>query len=261
MKFWPLCVVGLLGCNAVLGLDNRTLIDGGATGSGTITGSGSSSGVASGLSSGASAGTASGTAVNSGSGNGSSTGGGASGVQASGATSAASGASSGGGSGSSGSTGMTGSRSGSGGESCQSGYALCNGEQAQCCPPGDAACKLDAKGNVCLFVCASRDQCSSKACGPLVDLSGNPIGPYVCKPNDGKLYDGCGPSEPLYGSCTGGFSCYQTSANTAYFCGIGCTGKGGDCGDAGNVCCNPLIPPCGNPGGGGCMPGVCSPCL
>jgi hypothetical protein len=39
--------------------------------------------------------------------------------------------------------------------------------------------------------CAFGSDCNTGSCAPAIDALGNPIGPYVCKFNDGKLYDGC----------------------------------------------------------------------
>lgn len=119
---WLLLALGVLSCNAVLGLDDRTLVEGGTAtaASGSVTGSGSSSGVASGRSSGGSTGAGSGSSAAAGTGSGAAAG------MTSGSGSSTSGASSGITSGvssgaSSGSAGQT--DAGSGPDMVPAGYA------------------------------------------------------------------------------------------------------------------------------------------
>ncbi len=94
---------------------------------------------------------------------------------------------------------------------------------------------------------------SGGACAPYVE-SGNPVGPYVCKPNDGHSYDGCG-TAVCNGCATSGFSCAKAGTNSFYFCGKGCS-LDSDCPSA---CCLPTQA-CGFCGGVGCAAGVCGPC-
>jgi hypothetical protein len=73
---------------------------------------------------------------------------------------------------------------------------------------------------------------TTNCCGPVADSNGNPTGPYICKPNDGKAYD-CG-------TCTAGY------------CGVNLTG---DAGSYGTICMEPCTnnTQCGS-GGAQCVP-------
>jgi len=156
------------------------------------------------------------------------------------------------GSASGGSSGATGSSSGAPVQTCPTGYALCSG--AQCCLPNEQ-CIENAEGNICSKICTASTQCGSGACAPLVDSSGNPTGPYVCKPNDGHAYDGCGPA--VCNACaTTGFSCEKAGENSFYYCGKGCKVPA----DCPGACCLTMAA-CGFcPLVGTCSAGVCGPC-
>jgi hypothetical protein len=129
------------------------------------------------------------------------------------------------------------------------------------CLPG-AVCQTDEAGNkTCVETCTDTDAsacASGLVCAPMTDTSGNPVGPYVCKPNDGQSYDGCG-TAACNGCATSGFSCARVGTNqTIYYCGRNCE-VDSDCAAAG-VCCLPMTA-CGEcPVGGSCGPGLCGPC-
>ena len=65
---------------------------------------------------------------------------------------------------------------------------------APCCIP-----TADAGPNVCIqgdvnngvCICSVASDCSTGCCAPATDTAGNPVGPYVCKPDDGNSYDCC----------------------------------------------------------------------
>ena len=68
------------------------------------------------------------------------------------------------------------------------------------------------------------DAAATGACAPVTNASLHPIGPYVCKPDDGLPYDGC-----LSQPCWAGFCCLPLfgaagSADTAYpICQAACS--------------------------------------
>jgi hypothetical protein len=129
-------------------------------------------------------------------------------------------------------------------------------------------CVVDAQGNEsCAATCTDTDSSAcidGTVCSPLPDSSGFPVGPYVCKANDGESYDGCGTA--VCNACaTTGFSCAKAGNNNAiYYCGQNCK-VDTDCEIAGvgqaGVCCLPVTA-CGEcPGFGSCGAGVCGPCM
>jgi hypothetical protein len=64
-------------------------------------------------------------------------------------------------------------------------------------------------------------------------VNNQPIGPFICKPEDGKAYD-CG----LGGSCPAGF-CQSSNSGNGYICMEPCTNNS-QCGTTGAVC-SPLM--------------------
>lgn len=89
-----------------------------------------------------------------------------------------------------------------------------------CCelqPDGSGFCSNSMGGAQCR--CAHGTDCSSGACAPRIDLSGNPIGPYICVPNDGGAYHGC---SGLLTSCGDGKCCMTDSYNNQ-FCASQCS--------------------------------------
>lgn len=92
--------------------------------------------------------------------------------------------------------------------------------ESSCCDPGPTG----GKGGVCMpdigqqCLCTKTIDCTSNACAPAVDTSGNPTGPYVCVPNDGAPYTGC------HGLMTCGPPyCCVTDSNGNQFCATQCT--------------------------------------
>lgn len=98
---------------------------------------------------------------------------------------------------------------------------------APCCTPtgiatkGDAGapsgvCVPDSNDEVCL--CFKGTDCSSGACAPSVDASGNPTGPYVCAPITGDPYAGCNSIFKCYAPY-----CCVTDGSGNHFCATPCT--------------------------------------
>jgi hypothetical protein len=142
----------------------------------------------------------------------------------------------------------------------------CTGEApATCCGPDVQAMNKRTDTWVCQASsaggcrCTDRAQCTTNACAPLTDSAGNPVGPYICKPNGGQSYDGCG-TAACNACIQAGYACYEPGGHSTYFCGKGCA-VDKDCGDLGVVCCTPMTacgscPVVGVP----CSAGVCVPC-
>jgi hypothetical protein len=131
---------------------------------------------------------------------------------------------------------------------------------APCCDPtmgNGGACVPSAPSQTCR--CTTGAGCpTTGTCAPQTDVSGNPVGPYVCKANDGAKYDGCGGNCLGTGRCPNaptGYSCFAVTGNS--FCGKGCTADA-DCGDPGVTCCKPAT--CGNCVNSCSGAGVCGPC-
>lgn len=101
------------------------------------------------------------------------------------------------------------------------------------CPSSTPCCMNALSGGICGPVgvyecrCTSGSECSSKACAPAVDSSGNPSGPYVCVPNDGAPYHGC---SGFLTSCAPEYCCF-TDSNQNQFCSAPCSGDN-QCGSA-----------------------------
>jgi hypothetical protein len=91
---------------------------------------------------------------------------------------------------------------------------------AQCCEllkDGTGVCADGTGANLCR--CTTGAECSSKACAPNIDAMSNPVGPYVCVPDDGAAYHGC--NGPLV-TC-GGTSCCFIDAQKNAICVETCT--------------------------------------
>jgi hypothetical protein len=85
---------------------------------------------------------------------------------------------------------------------------LKTGSQSVCYAPGGKYCR-----------CATGAECSSGCCAPATDATGNPVGPYVCKPNDGAAYNCCfGVGTP----CSGSAYCCVADASGNQFCATQC---------------------------------------
>jgi hypothetical protein len=92
-----------------------------------------------------------------------------------------------------------------------------------CCNSGTQTCM----GGSCVSTCRSSGDCSSGCCAPATNSNGDPIGPYVCKPNDAKPYDCC---TGLFNDCDSTHCCV-TDPNNNEFCVTQCT-QNSQCGAA-----------------------------
>ena len=106
------------------------------------------------------------------------------------------------------------------------------------CPTANPCCAVLNNGNAACVAngvvagqqcrCATPAECTSGCCAPMTDTSGNPVGPLVCKPNDGQAYDCC--FAPAVLSCAGNYCCVADNAGNQ-FCSLPCT-NGSNCGAA-----------------------------
>jgi hypothetical protein len=105
------------------------------------------------------------------------------------------------------------------------------------CPTASRCCTLLIDGTgACLASGSSTNQqcrsttgseCASGSCAPALDLSANPVGPYVCKPNDGAPYHGCMGALTFCSTA----HCCVTDANGNQFCSLACVNDS-NCGAA-----------------------------
>ncbi|MET0790089.1 MAG: hypothetical protein ABW061_01085, partial [Polyangiaceae bacterium] len=123
---------------------------------------------------------------------------------------------------------------GSGSLSCKK---SCTGSRV--CPSASPCCVLQPDGTgICgdgsepgaKCRCTNGDDCDSGACAPRTDIAGNPVGPYICVPNDGGSYHGC---SGLLTSCGSGTCCF-TDARDNQFCASQCINNS----QCGNASCN-----------------------
>jgi hypothetical protein len=100
---------------------------------------------------------------------------------------------------------------------------------APCCAVqsnGQSGCAPAGQGQACR--CTTSSDCAATGCcAPLTNSAGDPVGPYVCKADDGNAYD----------CCTGAFTtcgtnyCCVTDSNGNEFCATQCTSSA-NCGAA-----------------------------
>ncbi len=107
----------------------------------------------------------------------------------------------------------------------------CQGSGLNCCavlPGGLGGCipSADVTGST-QCICLLQSECSTGCCAPSTDSNGDPVSPFVCKPNDGASYDCCNSGTP----CSGG-GCCAASPNGGNVCVTQCTVDGGECGAA-----------------------------
>lgn len=76
--------------------------------------------------------------------------------------------------------------------------------------------------------CNVRTDCpDEEACAPWTDNKGSPVGPYVCKPNNGSAYAGC---YGLLTNCGNGYCCLADAIGNQ-FCAFACQ-TSSECGNA-----------------------------
>jgi len=91
---------------------------------------------------------------------------------------------------------------------------------------GDAACVANGvvTGQQCR--CTGPSECAGGCCAPMTDTSGNPVGPFVCKLNNGQPYNCC------FGATTcAGNTCCVADNYGNQFCSLPCTNSS-NCGAA-----------------------------
>jgi hypothetical protein len=89
-----------------------------------------------------------------------------------------------------------------------------------CCGAGEG-CGLDGSGQpLCVKTCSTGADCTTGCCAPATNAAGDPVGPYVCKPNDGKAYHCC---SGIFNTCDTG--CCVSDARDNYICATKCTGN------------------------------------
>ena len=74
-----------------------------------------------------------------------------------------------------------------------------SGDGSVCATPFDATCCAAGQGcaddgtgkRSCVTTCVNGKDCASGCCAPAVNKAGNPVGPYVCMPDDTKAYHCC----------------------------------------------------------------------
>ena len=120
----------------------------------------------------------------------------------------------------------------------------CPDSAATCCAPLDSGGKCANAGTTWACIpfggtcngtqvcrCAVGADCTSGSCAPHVDANTKqPIGPYVCKGNDGGLYNGCNGAQ----TCSGN-TCCVTDAKANKFCANACINDS----QCGGAHCNP----------------------
>lgn len=109
------------------------------------------------------------------------------------------------------------------------------GQGGACQAPGSVT------GQQCL--CSTATECGSSGhtgsttgcCAPIANAAGNPTGPYICKPNDGKGYDCCG------AGCVSGYCCVNlTQADGGALIGSICQEPCTNSSTCGGGSCTPL---------------------
>lgn len=89
---------------------------------------------------------------------------------------------------------------------------------SNCCQP-DEGCALGAGGQgQCVKTCATSADCPTGCCAPATNAQGDPVGPYICKPNDGNAYDCC---FGVFNTCGEGTCCVADSKGNK-FCARQC---------------------------------------
>jgi hypothetical protein len=106
------------------------------------------------------------------------------------------------------------------------------------CPQTAPCCAIQANGGPTGCVnqtedqgcaCATSSDCATLGCcAPATNAAGDPVGPYICKPDDGNSYDCC---TGITTTCSGNFCCVKDS-NGNEFCSLPCTPGDTTCGAA-----------------------------
>lgn len=91
---------------------------------------------------------------------------------------------------------------------------------SNCCTTTEA-CSVEGAAPACVPICVTGSDCDTGCCAPATNANGDPVGPSICKQNDGKAYHCCG-SVGLGGSCEG-TNCCSTDAHNNNVCVRPCT--------------------------------------
>ncbi len=97
----------------------------------------------------------------------------------------------------------------------------------KCCNTGEG-CHDDGSGPTCVPTCTSGSDCPTGCCAPSTNAAGDPVGPYVCKQNDGKAYDCCA---GFTVNCQVANTCCVKDGNGNEFCAGKCSANT-ECGAA-----------------------------
>jgi hypothetical protein len=125
---------------------------------------------------------------------------------------------------------------------CQSGDVCIGGSCVQACTAGSqcptsapccavqsngqSGCVAATQGEACRCT-TSADCTATGCCAPLTNSAGDPVGPYVCKADDGNAYDCC---TGVFTTCGTNYCCV-TDTNGNEFCAAQCTSSS-TCGSA-----------------------------
>lgn len=104
------------------------------------------------------------------------------------------------------------------------GCELCRG---RCCPSDQTCAVGDAGVETCVRTCSAPADCPQGACAPKTNDAGVPVGPFICKPNDGQEYHGC---RGILSKCDGAYCCVKDRFDNE-FCARPCTSPA-ECGGA-----------------------------
>jgi hypothetical protein len=91
----------------------------------------------------------------------------------------------------------------------------------QCCG-ANQGCANDGQGGLsCVATCKTASDCpTTKCCAPATNAAGDPVGPYICKPDDGQNYNCC---TGLTTDCKGSGYCCVVDGQQNQFCALKCS--------------------------------------
>lgn len=70
--------------------------------------------------------------------------------------------------------------------------STCENPCGGACCQADEGCSLAGSGHArCVKTCTTGGDCPTGCCAPATNAKGEPVGPYICKPNDGNPYNCC----------------------------------------------------------------------
>lgn len=99
---------------------------------------------------------------------------------------------------------------------------------ASSCCGATEGCGVDSNGKPqCVKTCATGSDCATGCCAPATNANGDPIGPYVCKENNGQAYNCCNG----FTTCANPTCCVADTKGNK-FCAAECKGSNSQCGVA-----------------------------